>query len=244
MDPVFGAGAGRRTRGEVRPGTPARQTEKFRCCGSAACANGRVGGGRGVDMAVGTGALSTNWARPAPRCVSDAETAGLARAVLSFMLCRCRLRVVVCSTSRWVRSTCSSPILVTSGELQCPISLPRPIVGPHEAWRLRIHEPHRLITAHDRLVAATTALVAHELGHAAGAQWRVSKFGVAEEVQADELAGQMAGTLCTRAELDRAFFHAVGCTSGVSCSHPDPDSRVGAYDRGRAISDRCVPASW
>jgi hypothetical protein len=116
-----------------------------------------------------------------------------------------------------------------------------PTVGPREERRIRRFEAHRLITAHDRLAAATTALLAHELGHAVGAQWRVSKFGVAEEVQADEMAGQMAGTVCTRSELDRAFFHAVGCTSGVSCSHPDPDSRVRAYDRGRAISDRCVP---
>jgi hypothetical protein len=134
--------------------------------------------------------------------------------------------------------------LADLNDLADNISAYFPTVDPREAWRIRLHEPHRLITAHDRLVAATTALLAHELGHAVGAQWRVSKFGVAEEVQADELAGQMAGTLCTRSELDRAFFHAVGCRSGVSCSHPDPDSRVGAYDRGRAISDRCVPASW
>jgi hypothetical protein len=117
-------------------------------------------------------------------------------------------------------------------------------VDPQEEWRLRVFEPHRLITAEDRLTAATTALLAHELGHAVGAQWRVSKFGVPEEVQADELAGQMAGALCTRSELDRAFFHAIGCTSPIGCTHPHPDARVRAYDRGRAISDRCVDGHY
>jgi hypothetical protein len=117
-------------------------------------------------------------------------------------------------------------------------------VDPQEEWRLRAFEPHRLITAQDRLTAAMTALLAHELGHAVGAQWQVSKFGVPEEVQADELAGQMAGALCTRSELDRAFFHAIGCTSPRGCTHPHPEARVQAYDRGRTISDRCVDGQY
>ncbi len=115
-----------------------------------------------------------------------------------------------------------------------------PTVDPHEEWRIRAFEPHRLITSQDRLVAATTALLAHELGHAVAAQWGAAKFGVPEEVQADEFAGQFAGALCTRAELDRAFFHTIGCTSPIGCTHPHPNERVRAYDRGRQISDRCV----
>lgn len=119
-----------------------------------------------------------------------------------------------------------------------------PVIPDEQLWWFQVHAPHRLITPQDRLRAATTALLAHELGHAWAAQHRVSQFGVAEELQADELAGQLAGSLCTRAELDHAFFHAVGCTSSISCTHPAPEDRVKAYARGRTSTDRCLPHPW
>ena len=76
-------------------------------------------------------------------------------------------------------------------------------------------------------------LLAHELGHALLHQYQQRSGDVHEELRADVWVGRIAQALNWEPGLQRLILHAIGCRLGPACTHPSPQARVAAYDRGR-----------
>ncbi len=85
--------------------------------------------------------------------------------------------------------------------------------------------------------AFARAILAHEIGHGILHARRAAKGGVAEEGDADRLAGQLEELLGVESEIGKLVFELVGCAEQF-CSHPAPHVRVAAYHEGRQIEIR------
>lgn len=87
---------------------------------------------------------------------------------------------------------------------------------------------------HDLRRALARAILAHELGHAILRARGQAQGGVAEERDADCVAGQLEELLGVEWEVGQLVFKLIGCRERV-CSHPAPRTRVAAYDEGRLL---------
>lgn len=80
-------------------------------------------------------------------------------------------------------------------------------------------------------------LLAHELGHARLHEDNDGNTGRRAELLADVWAGYLAAAMGWQPTLQHLIFHAIGCV-GPACTHPSPDARMAAYERGRLLREQ------
>jgi hypothetical protein len=80
-------------------------------------------------------------------------------------------------------------------------------------------------------------LLAHELGHARLHEDQEGSTGRRAELLADVWAGYLAAAMDWDPALQHLIFHAIGCV-GPACTHPSPDARMAAYERGRLLREQ------